>query len=169
MADYYTQTVFQPYIPKHLITDEDKRFIEAFGITIDSAFEDKYYLYGENGCATGYLESDDSVGKEIELSEEDLFARFQKIISLSCGELTWISQESAYTCSAMRSDGFGGSAVFITADDIQYHSTSQWLSERIGEVETGDIGPGTDDLDPEKPIVGIDLPAVLNQMNVRGC
>ena len=86
---------------------------------------------------------------------------------LSCcrsnGELPWISKESAYTCSKMRPDGFGGGAIFITADDIQYSFTGQWLEERISETETGNIGPGTDEPLPAIPIVGVILEGGLVQ------
>ena len=163
MADYYSQAVFQPSIPKHLINDEDRRIIEAFGINIEADGEDKLYLYAENWCCTGYLEPEEPEGKEIELSEEDLFARFQEIIRRSNGELPWIYKESAYTCSKMRPDGFGGSAVFITADDIGFCSTSQWLEERISEAESGDIGPRTEDPSPARPIVGVVLEGGLVQ------
>jgi hypothetical protein len=63
----------------------------------------------------------------------------------------------------MRPDGFGGGAVFITADDIQYSFTGQWLEERISEAETGDIGPQTEDPPPSKPIVGVVLEGGLVQ------
>ena len=35
MTDYLSQSIFQPSIPTHLITDEDRRFFEAFSISID--------------------------------------------------------------------------------------------------------------------------------------
>ena len=161
MADYFSQAVFQPSIPKHLITDEDRRFIEAFNITLE-ADGDKFYLYAEDWCTSGVLDAEDPKDDQ-ELYEDDLFARFQEIIRRADGELTWISKESAYTCSRMRPDGFGGGAVFITADDIQYCSTSMWLEQRISEAETGDIGPGTDDPPPDKPIVGVILEGGLVQ------
>jgi hypothetical protein len=163
MADYYSQAVFQPSIPKHLIGDEDRRIIEAFSITFETDGEDKFYLYADDWSCSGYLDSEDPEGEEIELTEDDLFARFQEIIRRSNGELPWISKESAHTCSKMRPDGFGGGAVFITADDIQYSFTGQWLEERINEAESGDIGPGTDDPPPVKPIVGVVLEGGLVQ------
>lgn len=163
MADYMNQSVFQPSIPKHLINDEDRRIIEAFSITIESDGEDKFYLYADEWCCNGYLDSEEPDGEEIELSEDDLFSRFQEIIRRSNGELLWISKESAYTCSRLRPDGFGGGAVFITADDIQYCFTGQWLEERISEMETGDIGPRTEDPPPSKPIVGVVLEGGLVQ------
>ena len=163
MADYMNQSVFQPSIPKHLINDEDRRIIEAFSITLESDGEDKFYLYADEWCCNGYLDPEEPGGEEIELTEEDLLNRFQEIIRRSNGELPWISKESAYTCSRMRPDGFGGGAVFITADDIQYCFTGQWLEERIGEAETGDIGPQTEDSPPPKPIVGVILEGGLVQ------
>lgn len=163
MADYMNQSVFQPSIPKHLINDEDRRIIEAFGITLESDREDKFYLYAEEWCCSGYLDPEEAGGDEIELCEGDLFTKLQEIIRRSNGELPWISKESAYTCSRMRPDGFGGGTVFITADDIQYCFTSQWLEERISEVESGDTRPQTDDSPPPKPIVGVVIEGGLVQ------
>lgn len=163
MADYMNQSVFQPTIPKHLINDEDRRIIEAFGITLETSGEDKFYLYADEWCCNGYLDSEEPDGEEIELGEDDLFSRFQEIIRRSNGELNWISKESAYTCSRMRPDGFGGGAVFISADDIQYSFTSQWLEERISEAETGNIGPRAEDSSPSKLIVGVVLEGGLVQ------
>ena len=163
MADYMNQSVFQPVIPKHLITDDDRRFIEAFSITFESTCEEKFYLYADEWCCNGYIDPEEPGGEEVELTEDDLFSRFQEIIRRSNGELPWISKESAYTCSRMRPDGFGGGAVFITADDIQYSFTGQWLEERISETETGDIGPQTEDPPPSKPIVGVILEGGLVQ------
>lgn len=163
MADYMNQAVFQPSIPKHLINDEDRRIIEAFSIIFETDGEDKFYLYAEEWCCNGFLNSDEPEGKEIELGEDELFARLQEIICRSNGELSWISKESAYTCSRMRPDGFGGGAVFITADDIRYCFTNQWLEERISEVESCDTGPRTDDPPSPKPIVGVVIEGGLVQ------
>ena len=163
MADYYSQAVFQPSIPKHLITDEDRRFIEAFSITFETDGEDMFYLYADEWCCNGYLDPEEPGGEEIELTEDDLLNRFQEIIRRSNGELPWISKESAYTCSKMRPDGYGGGAIFITVDDIQYCFTGQWLEQRISEAETGDIGPGTDDPPPARPVVGVIIEGGLVQ------
>lgn len=42
---------------------------------------------------------------------------------------------AAFTCSRMRPDGFGGAATFITADSIEFMSTSQFLEERMAVHE----------------------------------
>ena len=136
MADYCCQAVFQPNIPKHLINDEQRRIIEAFSITIEPDGND-LYLYAEDWCTNAHLT--DENGTEKDLDEDDLFGCFQEIIRCSNGELKWISKEQAYTCSRMSPDGFGGGALFITVDDVQYVSTSEWLEQQIGKFETPTI------------------------------
>lgn len=164
MADYFKQSVFQPIISKHLLSEEDLAFIEKFGVSTEDDFYDKTKLYF---YAEDYFDHwTDIRPDDIEFertAEDDLFPRFQEIIQRSNGELPWISIESAFTCNRMRPDGFGGSAVFITADDIQYFGTSSWLEQRIGEVETGDIGPHTDDMSSAKPILSVVLEGGLVQ------
>jgi hypothetical protein len=143
MADYISQGAFEPSIPKHLITEEDLKVLNAFGLTITPDGEDKMSLFADDWCTAGYVENDD--GEESELTEDDLYTCLQGIIRRSNGELPWISKETAYTCTRNLSDGFGGSAAFVTADDVQFFGTSSWLEQRIHEAETGDIGPETDD------------------------
>jgi hypothetical protein len=41
----------------------------------------------------------------------------------------------------MRPEGFGGGALFITADNVQYVSTSEWLDQNIGKLEPPDAEP----------------------------
>lgn len=143
MADYYSQSVFQPSIPKHLLKEDDLKFLTAFNIDTEPDGEDTLYLFAEDWCTSAVMEYED--GTEKELDENDLFTRFQEIITRSNGELPWIYKETSYGCSKMRPDGFGGSAAFITADDVQFYGTSMWLEERLSEAETGDIAPHTDD------------------------
>lgn len=153
MAEYSKQSVFQPFIPQRLLTPEDRCVIKAFGITItvSPTDMDNVYLFSDTWSVDGVLESTDGKKESLQLNEGDLFACLQAIIRRSKGELTWISQECAYTCSQHSPDGFGGSAVFITAHDVQYTSTSHWLEQRIGEAEGGDTGPYTDDPEASAP------------------
>ncbi len=51
--------------------------------------------------------------------------------------LDYISVISAFTCSRMRSDGFGGSVVVISADTILGKSTYDLLEEFIRQVAPG--------------------------------
>jgi len=143
MSNNYAQSTFAPQIPKHLISNEDRLVLEAFNVTLEPVGEDRLYLYAGESCTSALLDLADGGIKEMD--EDDLHALLQKIIRRSNGEITWISQETAFTNDKMRADEFGGAAVFITADDVQWTGTSSWLQQRIAEVETGDSGPGAED------------------------
>jgi len=143
MADYHSHSVFQPSIPKKLLTEDDLKFLSAFRIGTESDGDDSLYLFAEDWCMGAVVEGEG--GTKRELDEDDLFVQFQEIIKRSNGELPWIYRETSYTCSVLQPDGFGGSAIFITADDVQFYGTSPWLEQRISETEIGDIGPHTDD------------------------
>src|ERR1039457_4303813 len=145
MADYYSSGPIQPMIPKRLVTEEDLKLLEAFNIKAypeKSNNEETHYFFASEWSGSAYVEKD---GKEVEISEDDIFACFQEIIRRSNGEILWVSLELGYFCSKDRPDGYGGYAVFVTAADIQYCSTSHWLEQRICEAENGDFGPHTDD------------------------
>ncbi len=141
MADYYSQTVFQPVIPAHLLTEEDLDFFNAFYIEAEKEQSgESYYLFADEWCSSAVL-CNEETGEETELEEDDLINRFQEIIRRSKGALPWVSMEKAYTCSKMRPDGFGGSAIFITADDVKYVSTGYWLEEQIDKLENNTPKP----------------------------
>ena len=159
MADCISQGVFRPPLPKHLIFDEDRQIIEAFGISIEPDCDGKLVLFADNWCNRGAIVAEDSKD-DIKLTEDDLYARCQEIIRRSNGELSWISRETAYTCTENRSDGFGGSAVFITSETVQFIATDAWLEQRKHETEIGDESQGTEVSSPSKP-------AVLDQVNAR--
>lgn len=145
MSENFSQSVFAPFIPRHLLTVEDHSVFKAFGITIEPVRDDKFYLYADGWCDNTHR--GETTGESVELNEDDLYARFQEVIRRSNGGLPWISQETAYTGNNnMRPEDFGGSAVFITSDGIQYTGTSTWLQQRIAEAETGDFGPGSEDI-----------------------
>ena len=140
MANSYAQGTFEPYIPASLFTDADLEIFDALGISHEPVGKNgDIYLYHENYCTSGWMEAEDGTDKEI--GEDDLYGIFQEVIKKSAGKILWISHEQAYTCDKMRSSEFGGSAVFITADDIQYCSTSNWLSNKIGEIEISQSCP----------------------------
>jgi len=162
MADYISAGAFNPSIPKHLITQEDQEIFDAFGIITYPEGEDKVFLFADDWCTTGYIQNGD--GGERELSEDDLYECLKGIIRRSNGELPWISRETAYTCSKNRGDGFGGSAIFITADDVQWFGTSSWLEQRITEAETGDTGPHSEEPEPMNQRTPSGAVAVLEDM-----
>lgn len=157
MANNYAQGTFEPEIPFTLFTESDLTLLDTLGVSVDKGPDGLCYLYNENYCTSGYIVVD---GVETEVVEDDLYAMLQEVIKRSNGKIRFISHEQAYTCDKMRKGEFGGSAVFITADDVQYHGTSSWLQRRIAEVETGDTGPDTED--PEAIITEDVIEAINN-------
>ncbi len=153
MADNHASGTFEPLIPSDLITTEFETLADALGVTVNRPNDDgkEVYLFNDGYCSSGYIENED--GTEKEVTDEDLYAAIQDIIRRSSGRLTWVSHEQAYTCDKMRAGEFGGSAVFITADDIQYHGTSSWLERRIYEAEIGDTGPDTEDINSTEELI----------------
>ena len=133
LADYYTQMTVQPEIPEDLLTEAELDFLARFGIEAEKIGHRKlYYLYAAEYDTTGYDYDEGGDGDEDELIE---FC--QALIKSSKGRLKFIYFEFAYTCNRMRPGAFGGGAYFITATGFQFVSTSQWLMERVNEVETG--------------------------------
>lgn len=51
--------------------------------------------------------------------------------------LRFITVMTAFTCSTMRRDGFGGQALFITDDAIKGYSTAEFLSDCLAEFASG--------------------------------
>ena len=82
--------------------------------------------------------ADDQRSDEIDLDltgpGEDWTRMLQDIVRRS-QTLDEIVVTAAFTCSKMRSDGFGGSVMRITADAIQYASTAEMLEDmRVAPV-----------------------------------
>lgn len=48
--------------------------------------------------------------------------------------LPYVTAVSSFTCSRMRSDGFGGAVVLISADEIMGKSTNEILEDFIAEL-----------------------------------
>ncbi|HXC11334.1 MAG TPA: hypothetical protein VNV39_00655 [Stellaceae bacterium] len=65
----------------------------------------------------------DNVEIELDFTDRRWEAVFQDIIRHSA-TLRYVTAVSAFTCSTMRPDGFGGRAVVITADTVMDKSTA---------------------------------------------
>lgn len=50
----------------------------------------------------------------------------QKFRSNQCFSMEWAS-----TCSKPLADGFGGGAIFVTADEVKYITTSSWVDGEL--------------------------------------
>ena len=156
MADYYTPTVVQQYIPIADMTPLERLVLSlVFDAEPDG---DALYFFSEIGpsdmiglpvallrsaCAdsigidsalavyvAGKLASvpDDDTEIDLDLSGMSWDIILQDIVRRS-RTLDYVTVASAFTCSRMRTDGFGGMAVLITAEVIQGKSTNDILED----------------------------------------
>jgi hypothetical protein len=166
MADYFSQTVIRPDIPRTAMTElewrvlrdmfeheevgEDIYFCASHGpndlLFLDLA-EVKALLTEDEGVASGLADlvrqeiakcDADDAELELDMSAIGFEGIFQDIVQRSA--LDYVEVEAAWTCSKMRPDGFGGAATLITADEIESVSTAGWLEEAIARL-SGDA-PG---------------------------
>lgn len=166
MADYFSQTVIRPDIPRAAMTALEYKILglmfdqEAVGdgvyfcasdgpndlLFLDRA-EGKGLLDEDDGVASGLADlvrkelaerNPDEIELELDMSVIGFEGIFQDIVQRSA--LDYIEVETAWTCSKMRPDGFGGAATLITADAIESVSTAGWLEQAIAGL-TGDAGP----------------------------
>lgn len=167
MADYFSPTVVQPTIPLSAMTPLELLLLQhIFSSEPDG---DGIYFYAEQGIndlpnypidavKAALAASDgrpslsaDMVREEIaDLGEDAAFLQldlsvrgweviFQDILRRN-PTLHHVAVTSAWTCSRMRPDGFGGMAILITADDVQVRSTDQMIDEMIGIADYGPLG-----------------------------
>lgn len=70
---------------------------------------------------------------DLDLSTTSWEFIMQDIVKRS-STLAYVTAVSSFTCSRMRSDGFGGAAVLISADEIMGKSTSDLLEDFVAQV-----------------------------------
>jgi hypothetical protein len=151
MADYYTQTVIHQEIPKCLIAPFERLLLAE--IFENDELSDSFYYYASerpNDFITlDRREFEDAISQSRVRSrlrsplveallksdaEKDFFdfdltsgpdytTILQDIVRRSKGELPYVTIATAYTCSKMRPDGFGGGAIIITPYCIRCRST----------------------------------------------
>jgi hypothetical protein len=171
MADYFTPTVIQPAIPIADITPLERLLLShVFNAECQG---ERLYFYADEGPAeriwldrarlTAVLAQSridstaatlviehfaripaDNVEIELDFSDRCWEAIFQDIVRRSA-TLRFVTAVSAFTCSKMRPDGFGGMAVLITADTVMGKSTSDIVADFLNTAVPG----GADE--PPKP------------------
>lgn len=82
-----------------------------------------------NGAAPG----DDRDDIELDLRTTSWEFLLQNVVQRS-PTLRYIIAITSYMCSKMRPDGFGGSALFITADAVMGHSTDEFLADCLADI-----------------------------------
>jgi hypothetical protein len=81
----------------------------------------------------GAAPSDDRDEIELDLRTTSWEFLLQNIVQRS-PMLRYITAITSYMCSKMRPDGFGGSALFITADAVRGHSTDEFLADCLADI-----------------------------------
>lgn len=168
MADYFSQTVIQPDVPVAAMTALERRILgeifeyEDMGEEVyffASAGPNDFLFLPVDEASALLAESKGVQSYAAELVEKELGEReagatefeldmsmfgyeaiLQDIVRRS-DTLDHFQVMMAWTCSKMRPDGFGGMAIFITADDIDTISTAGFLEEALGRLR-GEHPPG---------------------------
>lgn len=169
MADYYTSTVVQPTIPYADMTPLERLLLTK--IFESEPNDNGLYFFAEImptdqfelplEILRGALAASDGVPSqaatfgidrlkdaggdyadiELDLSVISWEFIFQDIVKRSA-TLDHVTVVSAFTCSRMRPDGFGGMAVVITADAIRGKSTGDILADFLDQAEQGAAATG---------------------------
>lgn len=169
MADYYTPTVVQPTIPYADMTPLEQLLLMQ--IFESEPNDDGLYFFAEImpvnqfelpiETLRGALAASDGVASEaatfvidrlkeagedyadieLDLSVASWEFIFQDIVKRSA-TLDHVTAVSAFTCSRMRPDGFGGMATVITADAIGGKSTGDILADFLDQAGQGAAATG---------------------------
>jgi len=166
MADYHSPTVVRPSIPADAITPLELALLSGmFEHEID---DDAIYFYSSDGPSDmvwldiadlrALLEDEpmpsgpvvemvrarlaesapDEAELELDLSMLGEATIFQGIVR-RCEQLDHVTIVSAWTCTRMRPDGFGGGITVVTADHILSSSTIHMEGELLDRAEHGDL------------------------------
>lgn len=164
MADYYSPTVIPAVIPNTDMTaleclllsrifdaepDGDGIYFHSWqgpldviqlrrselakAVAASRSAKSQVLAYIEERLA-GTAENEDEI--ELDLSGTSWEFILQDIVRRSAS-LRYITVTTAFTCSTMRRDGFGGQALFITAAAIKGCSTAEFLSDCLAEFVSG--------------------------------
>ena len=155
MPNYLTPTVIQPAIPIADLTPLERLLLShVFNAECQG---ERLYFYADEGpadriwldrarleaaLAQSRIDSTatslviehlaripaDNVEIELDFSDRRWQTIFQDIVRRSA-TLRYVTAVSAFTCSKMRPDGFGGRAVLITADSVMGKSTSDIVAD----------------------------------------
>jgi hypothetical protein len=161
MADYFTPTVIQPAIPAADITPLERLLLshifhaqpdgDAFYFCADEGPADMIWLHRapieaalaqsksiDSTAVTVVTEQlarlpTDNAEVELDLSDSCWQSIFQDIVRRS-DTLRYVTAVSAFTCSKMRPDGFGGMAVLITPSEVMGKSTGDIIEDFLNEA-----------------------------------
>jgi hypothetical protein len=186
MADYFSPTVVQPTVPNADMTALERLLLtHIFESEPDG---DGLYFFAETSpndqielpiaelraalasaegvpsetaaFVQGQLKDvgDDEPYVQIDLSGTSYEFILQEIVKRS-STLNHIAIVTSFTCTKMRSDGFGGMAVLVTADAIKGKSTHDIIGDFRDEAEHGSLAAA--------PRFGVHVLLRLHEQQVR--
>jgi hypothetical protein len=170
MADYYTPTVVEPFIPLAAMLPIERLFLaQVFSEELDG---EAAYYFSEDGACDLISLSAEEVRAALDAATPETSRLAQKLIDEQpdailgdddidfdmCGDL-WpdvlqdivrrsanlehLTVTMAFTCSKMRLDGFGGLAMLITGTAIRSESTHTLFDRFYAEASAnGEISHG---------------------------
>jgi hypothetical protein len=167
MTDYHFPTVVRPSIPLAAITPLELALLTAM-FEHETDGDTLYFFSSEGASSTVCLDAadvkamladeiiaEDSVAAflrdrlaeadpneaelEVDLSDFDETRILQQIVR-RCADLDHVVIVSAWTCSRMRQDGFGGGVTVVTADAILSSSTNEMEARLRDRADYGDLG-----------------------------
>ena len=161
MADYFSPTVIPEIIPNADMTklellllshmfdadsDGDGTYFHSWQGPSDLIWVDRAELIvaldaasSSDSQARNYVEQKlkngaaDDTSVELDMSGLSWEGILPDIVR-RLAKLRYITVTTAFTCSKMRADGFGGMALFITADAIEGCSTTEFLSDCLAVI-----------------------------------
>ena len=167
MADYHSPTVVRPSIPLAAITSLELALLSQ--IFEHESDGDAVYFFSSDGPSdTVWLDiadlkvmldeepmpsglvvemiraklaevTPDEAEPELDLSDLGEAAILQQIVR-RCDLLDHVVVTSAWTCTKMRPDGWGGGVTVVTADHILFSSTNEIEGLLLDRAEYGDLG-----------------------------
>ena len=164
MADYFTPTVIQPAIPAADITPLERLLLShifharpdgdglyfcadecpAEMIWLDRAPIEAALAHSNGVDSTAVTLVTDQLARlpadnaeiELEFSDSCWQSMLQDIVRRS-DTLRYVTAVSAFTCSKMRPDGFGGMAVLITPSTVMGKSTGDIIEDFLNQAVPG--------------------------------
>jgi len=153
MANYYSQAMLRKAPDGFRLSDAERALLELMGFTVHAGSEDKAdYVHCDIGASDLTIET---IRDDLEEYSEavDLAVKILASIGLeACEEETddrpfdyanlyqhalqargcagYVQFSTAQTCDKARIDGFGGSALHITAKAIEHIDTDSWLRRK---------------------------------------
>lgn len=167
MADYHSPTVVRPSIPLAAITSLELALLSQM-FEHESDGDAVYFFSSDGPSDTVWLGiadlkvmlddepmpsglvvemiraklaevTPDEAELELDLSDLGEAAIFQQIVR-RCDQLDHVVITSAWTCTKMRPDGWGGGVTVVTADQILSSSTNEMEGRLLDQAEYGDLG-----------------------------